>query len=159
MEEDSIIPLKWDSESFMSLRTLSHSMQNVVAKKAIMGLVWEQCIQRSIYSPEQSHLASRTVQWVKLHTCMSFCKILPRRVRMHWNAHTHLSTLPVYMQEKPPATIKCHSFFPSFPVSVSERELAFLVMSWLLLHLQSIYWQKRSCNLFHIKAKQCLYYT
>lgn len=67
--------------------------------------LWQHCTQGRNYASEQSHLASRVAQWVILSTCLNFCKILPRRGRVRWNAHRHPCTFSGYMQEQPPATM------------------------------------------------------
>lgn len=77
----------------------------LLQKRVVRCLLWQLCTQRSNYTCKQSHIGSRIAQWVNLSTCLNFCKILPRRGRIHWNAHKHLPTFSGYMIEQPPTTM------------------------------------------------------
>lgn len=75
----------------------------LLPERAVRCSLWQQCTQASNYISEQSHLASRIAQWVNLTTCLNFCKILPRKGKIHWNAQIHLPTFSGYMLQPPTA--------------------------------------------------------
>jgi len=117
---------------------------------------WQQCVQRGKCSSEQPRRASRAVQWVKLHTYMSFCGIPPIRGRVNQNTHIVLSTFSLHAR----TTLGNGGIWLVFLVSsqcIKKRIYILWDVLVIFSHLWSIYWKTKECIRYKCKPIAVLY--